>query len=50
MSGQLSLTDDWAIAMFLIVPLVGVTQIRVERRAFFLFALALGQLGKVRLI
>ena len=45
MSGQLSLTDDWAIAMFLIVPLVGVTQIRVERRAFFLFALAIPVAG-----
>ena len=45
MSGQLTLVGPWALLMFLIVPLVGVSQIKVERRAFFLFALAIPVAG-----
>jgi len=45
MSGQLTLADTWAFAMFLIVPIVGVSQIKVEKRAFFLFALAIPVAG-----
>ncbi|MCO4848945.1 MAG: phosphatidate cytidylyltransferase [Yoonia sp.] len=45
MSGQLALTETWAFALFLIVPIVGVSQIKVERRAFFLFALAIPVAG-----
>lgn len=41
MSGQLTLTEHWAYALFLIVPAIGASQIRVERRAFVLFALAI---------
>ncbi len=45
MSGQLTLTDPWAYAMFLIVPIVGVSQIKVEKTSFFLFALAIPVAG-----
>jgi phosphatidate cytidylyltransferase len=45
MSGQLTLTGLWAFALFLIVPIVGASQIKVERRAFFLFALAIPVAG-----
>ena len=45
MSGQLTFDGPWALVMFLIVPLVGASQIKVERRAFFLFALAIPAAG-----
>lgn len=45
MSGQLTLVEPWALLLFLIVPVVGASQIKVERRAFFLFALAIPAAG-----
>ncbi len=45
MSGQLTLVGPWAMLLFLIVPVVGASQIKVERRAFFLFALAIPAAG-----
>ncbi|WP_458790574.1 phosphatidate cytidylyltransferase [Yoonia sp. MH D7] len=45
MSGQLTLVGSWPLLMFLIVPVVGASQIKIERRAFFLFALAIPVAG-----
>ena len=45
MSGQLAVTESWALALFLIVPFVGASQLKVERTAFFLFALAIPVAG-----
>ena len=45
MSGQLTLTGTWEFALFLIVPIAGASQIKVERPAFFLFALAIPLAG-----
>ena len=41
MSGQMTIDGQWAYWFFLIVPIVGASQIKVKRRAFFLFALAI---------
>jgi phosphatidate cytidylyltransferase len=41
MSGQLGLSDTWAVALFLVVPVVGASQIKGARSAFFMFALAI---------
>ena len=45
MSGQLAVTESWALALFLIVPFVGASQLKVERTAFFLFALVIPVAG-----
>lgn len=45
LSGQVTLVGPWALILFLIVPMIGASQIKVERRAFFLFALAIPLAG-----
>ncbi len=45
MSGQLTIDGSWAFGFFLIVPVIGASQIRIERPAFFLFALAIPVAG-----
>lgn len=41
LSGHLTQTGPWAVALFLIVPVIGTWQIRRDKPAFFLFALAI---------
>jgi phosphatidate cytidylyltransferase len=45
MSGQLTLVGPLAFVLFLIVPIIGASQIRAERSAFFFFALAIPVAG-----
>ncbi len=45
LSGHLTQTGSWALALFLIVPIIGASQIKKERGAFFLFALAIPVAG-----
>lgn len=41
MSGQLVENTAWGMLLFLIVPVIGVTQIKTERKTFFVFALGI---------
>ena len=41
LSGHLTQTGPWAVLLFLIVPVIGATQIKKECTAFFLFSLAI---------
>jgi len=41
MSGQLVENTLWGMLLFLIVPVLGVTQIKTERKTFFVFALGI---------
>ncbi len=41
MSGHLLLVGPWALLMFLVIPVVGASQIKKEKVAFFLFSLGI---------
>ena len=41
MSGQLVENTLWGMLLFLIVPAIGVTQLKTERKTFFIFALGI---------
>ncbi len=41
MSGQLAYTSQWGFLLFLVVPVIGVTQLRSEFKTFFIFALGI---------
>lgn len=45
LSGALTVEEDWAIALFLLAPLVGAATLRRERATFFAFALAVQVAG-----
>ena len=41
MSGELANGSHWGLALFLVVPVIGVTQLKTERKTFFAFALGI---------
>ncbi|MFG5382399.1 phosphatidate cytidylyltransferase [Yoonia sp. R2-816] len=41
MSGQLANDTGWTLLLFLVVPIIGVTQLRTEQKTFFIFALGI---------
>ena len=41
MSGQLVENNLWGLLLFLVVPVIGVTQIKTEQKTFFIFALGI---------
>lgn len=41
MSGQLGHESPWALLLFLVVPLIGATQLKTEVKTFFIFALGI---------
>lgn len=45
MSGQLSYASDWGMLLFLVVPVIGATQLKTEIKTFFIFALAIQVAG-----
>ncbi|WP_341365732.1 phosphatidate cytidylyltransferase [Yoonia sp. BS5-3] len=45
LSGQLAYGHLWGLALFLIVPVVGATQLRTEAKTFFIFALGIQLAG-----
>jgi phosphatidate cytidylyltransferase len=45
MSGQMAEDTLWGMLLFLIVPAIGVTQIKTERKTFFIFALGIQLAG-----
>ncbi len=45
MSGQMAGDMLWGMVLFLIVPVIGVTQIKTERKTFFIFALGIQLAG-----
>lgn len=45
MSGQLADGTYWGMLMFLIVPLIGITQLKTELKTFFVFALGIQLAG-----
>ncbi len=45
MSGQLVENNLWGMLLFLVVPVIGVTQIRTEQKTFFIFALGIQLAG-----
>ena len=45
MSGQLADGSYWGFLLFLIVPLIGITQLKTEAKTFFIFALGIQVAG-----
>jgi phosphatidate cytidylyltransferase len=45
MSGQLAEGSAWGMLLFLVVPLIGVTQLKAETKTFFFFALGIQLAG-----
>jgi len=45
MSGQLANDSPWALLLFLVVPLIGATQLKTEIKTFFIFALGIQVAG-----
>ncbi len=45
MSGQLANDSPWAMLLFLVVPLIGITQVKTEIKTFFIFALGIQLAG-----
>lgn len=45
MSGEIAYGSHWALLLFLIVPVIGVTQLKTERKTFFAFALGIQVAG-----
>jgi len=45
MSGQLTHGGHWALLLFLIVPVIGATQLKAEIKTFFIFALGIQVAG-----
>lgn len=45
MSGQLTQATPWGFLLFLIVPLIGITQLKTEKKTFFVFALGIQVAG-----
>ncbi len=45
MSGQLAHGSYWGMLLFLVVPLIGVTQLKTEIKTFFIFALGIQVAG-----
>ncbi|MDX8349063.1 phosphatidate cytidylyltransferase [Cognatiyoonia sp. IB215446] len=45
MSGQLAQGTPWGFLLFLIVPLIGITQLKTEKKTFFVFALGIQVAG-----
>ncbi len=45
MSGQLAEGSSWGMLLFLVVPVIGVTQLKTEIKTFFIFALGIQLAG-----
>ncbi|MDX8352033.1 phosphatidate cytidylyltransferase [Cognatiyoonia sp. IB215182] len=45
MSGQLTQATPWGFLLFLIVPLIGISQLKTEKKTFFVFALGIQVAG-----
>ncbi|MEL6838304.1 MAG: phosphatidate cytidylyltransferase [Pseudomonadota bacterium] len=45
MSGQLAQGSNWGFLLFLVVPLIGITQLKTEAKTFFIFALGIQVAG-----